>query len=156
MIGRSNLSRPIYPVGSSQIRRLRAFTLEIFTADCSWEHFCFASVEHRTSIDRQSDVSRATFVGVGRPSADDQTTGYTEIYVCTCILYYYTGSSYLKYLDILYMYHILSILMCEWIANAIAKRHIQRYFSYWYICDSTYIYRRTEEEVRHTAGLPTP
>ena len=104
-----SVGRPIYPVRLSQIGRCRVFTLKIFTADCSWEHFCFASVDHRPSIDRLSDDSRATFWDSGdhRPKIGRPITQkyiYVHAYYIT-MLTNYTGSSYLmhvthyKYID---------------------------------------------------------
>ena len=62
-----SVGRPIYHVWLSQIGRWREFTLKIWTADHSWELFCFASVDHRPFIARQSDDSRAI---IGQPVTD--------------------------------------------------------------------------------------
>ena len=53
------VGRPIYQVRLSPIRRRRAFTLKICTANNWWKHFCLASVDHRPSIGRYL-LSRAT------------------------------------------------------------------------------------------------
>ena len=73
-----SVGRPIYQVWLSQIGRWRAFTLKICTADHSWGLFCFASVDHRPFIARQSDDSRAI---IGRWSDDRSLTNTYTMYV---------------------------------------------------------------------------
>ena len=67
----------------SEIGRRRAFTLKICTAVHSWEHFCLASVDRRPSAIHRPTIGRQSgdILGVGRPSTDDRTTGYREIYM---------------------------------------------------------------------------
>ena len=87
----SSVGRPINTVRLSQIGRRLAFTLKIFTADHSWEHFSLASVDHRPTIGRQS----GDIFGGGRPSTDDRTTGHRQIFIlCTCLLHKYVGILY--------------------------------------------------------------
>ena len=67
----------------SQIGWRSILTLNICTANHSREQFYFAFIDHRPSIDWQSDDSRVYF-WVGRPSADDRrTVPYRFVYMYT-------------------------------------------------------------------------
>ena len=68
-----NIDRTICLVEHSEIGWRSTLKLNIFTANHSREQFYFAFIDHRPSIERQSDDSRVYF-WVGRPSADDRTT----------------------------------------------------------------------------------
>ena len=74
--------------------------INICTADRSWEHFFFSSVDQRPSIDRQSDGSRATIFESGdhRPMIGLLVTN-RDTYICTCVLHNYVGILYWKELS---------------------------------------------------------